>query len=116
MEQEYNEGPVRAAIIEKLTETFSPVYLIVANESHRHKVPPLSETHFKVTIVSSIFEKVSLVQRHRKVNECLKGFFEGGEGENQLGHVHALSLNTRTEEEWIESGGHIPPTPACVKK
>lgn len=40
----------------KLNEAFDASILQVENESHKHSVPPNSETHFKVTMVSPAFE------------------------------------------------------------
>ena len=33
----------------KLTSAFQPAFLDVENESHKHNVPPGSESHFRVT-------------------------------------------------------------------
>ena len=79
----------------KLTETFKPVeHLEIRNDSHKHsghaamKGLDATESHFHVTIVSSLFDNVALIQRHRMVNECLETELaptsEGGAG------VHAL--------------------------
>ena len=38
-----------------LIDTFKPLFLQIENESHRHQVPKESETHFKITIVTSDF-------------------------------------------------------------
>ncbi|MEZ5448086.1 MAG: BolA family protein [Thiolinea sp.] len=37
-----------------------------------HNVPPSSESHFKVTIVSDEFEGKALVARHRMINKGFK--------------------------------------------
>jgi len=49
------------------------------------------ETHFNVTIVSDLFDGVSLIDRHRLVNECLREELE------QKG-VHALSIKAKTSK------------------
>ena len=48
--------PVKAAIESKLGAAYQSELLAVENESHKHSVPPNSETHFKVTLVSGQFE------------------------------------------------------------
>lgn len=66
-----------------------------------HKVPPGSETHFKVVVVSSAFEGKSSVARHqlvyRALAEELRPKKDGGAG------VHALAITSRTPEEWAAS-------------
>ena len=61
-----------------------PTHLEVINESNMHNVPRGSETHFKVVVVSSAFEDLSLIKRHRSVNDVLKSELDGP--------VHALSI------------------------
>ena len=62
---------VQTAIEEKLRATFTPAALTVLNESHMHSVPPNSETHFKVVVVSDVFADQRLVARHQAVNAAL---------------------------------------------
>ncbi|XP_069689997.1 bolA-like protein DDB_G0274169 isoform X3 [Periplaneta americana] len=54
--------PVEQAIHRKLTDSFSPVHLDIMNESYMHNVPRGSETHFKVIVVSSNFDKLPLIK------------------------------------------------------
>ena len=61
-------GPVASGIAEKLRDAFAPSHLEVMNESSGHNVPPGSETHFKVVVVSDVWDGLKLIQRHRKVN------------------------------------------------
>ena len=85
--------PVTAAIQKNLEEAFYPIHLEVINESHKHKVPKDSETHFKVVVVSPEFEKTkTLIQRHRLVNDALSEQLEGP--------VHALSIVAKTPAQW----------------
>jgi len=92
--------------IEANLQALAPAFLEVENESHRHNVPQGSETHFKVTLVSDQFKDKSLVARHRMVNELV--------AEQLAGEVHALSLHTKTPDEWFEQGGVIPDSPECL--
>ena len=97
---------IQANIEEKITQALNPDYLEVANESHMHNVPPGSESHFKVTVVTSEFDNKMLVARHRMLNQLLK--------EELSGPVHALSLHTLTPTEWQEKNGEIRKSPPCL--
>jgi len=97
---------IQADIEKKISDALNPEYLEVLNESHTHNVPPGSESHFKVTVVSSDFEDKMLVARHRMLNTLLKEELEG--------EVHALSLNTLTPEEWVEKGNKVRKSPPCL--
>jgi len=97
---------IQANIKEKITNALHPEYLEVANESHMHNVPPDSESHFKVTVVTTKFHGKMLVARHRMLNQLLK--------EELDGPVHALSLNTLTPKEWKEKNGKVKKSPPCL--
>ena len=96
---------VQTAIEEKLRATFTPAALTVLNESHMHSVPPNSETHFKVVVVSDVFADQRLVARHQAVNAAL--------ADELAGPVHALSIQAHTPEEWLKRGGTILESPDC---
>jgi BolA protein len=97
---------MQSTIQEKLSEAFVPLNLEVINESENHNVPPGSESHFKVVLVSKSFEGESLIKRHRRVNQVLQQELQGG--------IHALALHTMTPEEWFERGGKSPASPECL--
>ncbi len=97
---------IQATIEEKINQALKPEYLEVLNESHMHNVPPGSESHFKVTVVTTDFENKLLVARHRVLNQLLKEELEG--------EVHALSLNTLTPTEWLEKNGEVRNSPPCL--
>lgn len=99
-------GPVQAGIEKKLYESLAPLHLEVINESHMHSVPPGSESHFKITVVSDKFLDQSPVQRHRTINELLAAEISGP--------VHALALHTMTPDEWFEKGGTSENSPPCL--
>lgn len=97
----------QVSIETKLSELLSPSMLRVENESHRHNVPPNSETHFKVTVVSDEFVGKRLIQRHRAINKALADELENG--------VHALAIHAYTAEEWlVEKGEVAPESPNCL--
>ncbi|MBO6717351.1 MAG: BolA family transcriptional regulator [Rhizobiaceae bacterium] len=84
------------AIEKKLTEALKPERLAVVNESHLHAghhhvesghhatFDGSGETHFRVRVVSPMFEGMSRIERHRKVNELLADELAAG--------VHALAI------------------------
>ncbi len=97
---------VEATIEQKLLDTFSPSYLDVVNESHQHNVPPGSESHFKVVIVSKAFEGERLIKRHRAINSVL--------ADELAEKIHALALHTYTEKEWQDYyADSVPMSPKC---
>lgn len=98
---------IASAIEKKLLSAFSPLHLDVINESNNHNVPPGSESHFKVTIVSNQFEDERLIKRHRAVNSVLA--VELAE------KIHALALHTYTEKEWNDFyADNTPLSPNCL--
>lgn len=96
---------VQSDIETKLAEGLKPLHLEVINESSNHNVPPGSESHFKVVIVSNDFDGLMLIKRHRMINEIL-----ADELQNK---IHALALHTYTEAEWKEAG-NAPMSPPCL--
>lgn len=98
-------NPVQAAIEAKLSQQFNPAYLQVENESHMHSVPPNSETHFKVVVVSDQFEGKRAVARHQMIYKTLE--------QEVAGPVHALAIHTYTEAEWQHTGTQSPNSPTC---
>ena len=55
---------VQQNIEQKIQASLVPLHLEVVNESNMHNVPPGSESHFKLVIVSPEFEDLSLIKRH----------------------------------------------------
>ena len=97
---------VQQAIEQKITAGLAPSHLVVVNESHMHGVPPGSESHFKVVVVSGSFEGQSRVDRHRTVNRILEGELPS--------QIHALALHTHSTAEWAARGGQIMDSPECL--
>ena len=79
----------------KLEAAFSPQTLDVRDESSQHQGHAGwregGETHFRVTIVSSAFEGLTRVDRHRRVHDTLDAELKG--------RVHALALTLLTPDE-----------------
>jgi BolA protein len=97
---------VQQQIERQLQSTFSPAFLDVANESHQHSVPPNSETHFRVVLVSASFEGSSRVARHQQVYAALAA--------ELAGPVHALALHTYSPLEWQARQQEAPASPQCL--
>lgn len=96
---------VQSRIEAKLQSAFTPAVLQVVNESHMHSVPPGSETHFKVVVVSDLFAGKRAVARHQAIYQTL--------AEEVQGPVHALAIHTYTPEEWAVNQQAAPASPAC---
>jgi len=94
----------RTQRIESALSSVAPVHLEVVNESHMHSVAPGSETHFKVIVVSAAFDALSLIARHRRVNELLQPELASG--------LHALSIHAFSPAEWSKQGVDTE-SPAC---
>lgn len=97
---------IQQIIEEKLAAGLDLDHLEVVNESGSHNVPPGSETHFKVVLVSAAFAGERLLGRHRLVNRILH--------EELDGPVHALAIHTYTLEEWQRRFGAAPLSPPCL--
>ena len=69
-------------------------HIHIENESHKHKGHSgddgSGETHFKLIVVSSAFDGLSRVQRHRLITKILH---------DPLKKIHALSMETLTPLE-----------------
>jgi BolA protein len=97
---------IQQSIESKLRTALAPAHLAVINESHMHAVPPNSETHFKVVVVSGAFAGKPRVARHQTVNGLV--------ADELAGPVHALSIQAFTPDEWTARGGAIADSPECM--
>lgn len=86
---------ITQTIKDKVEKDLSPLRYELINESHKHAGHAgddgSGETHYKLIIVSNLFEGLSRVDRQRLVNSALKDAFENG--------LHAMSLKLYTEKE-----------------
>ena len=84
-------------------EHLKPLHFELENESSQHAVPVGSESHFKILVVSELFQDQSRVDRQKKVYGLLDQEFKSG--------LHALSLRALTPAEWQQQGvaGFISP-------
>ena len=97
---------VQQTIEAKILEALGPSHLQVINESHMHSVPPGSESHFKLVIVTDSFAGLPRVRRHQTVNGILR--------DELAGPLHALSMETLTPAEWEAKGGVVRTSPECL--
>jgi BolA protein len=87
-EQAVTLGPTGRLMKDKLTRTFAPAALDLADESHLHAghsgARPEGETHFRLNIIAEAFRGKSRLERHRMINELL--------AQELKGRVHALAI------------------------
>lgn len=81
---------------EKLENALEPEKLEIINESHLHAghqehFDGTGETHLRIRVVSSIFDKMSRIERHRTINALAATEIEAG--------LHALAIEAYTPEE-----------------
>ena len=96
---------MQSSIEARLREALVLEHLDVLNESHKHGGSG-TQTHFKVTAVSTEFEGIGPVKRHQLLYGLLSVALENG--------VHALALHTYTPSEWAKKNGSAPQSPDCL--
>lgn len=87
---------------ENLFTIFKPIHLQVIDESKSHSRG--AETHYKVVVVSDMFDQKSRIERQRMVNEVLRNEFNNG--------MHALSVVSKTPQEW-NLNKEVSDSPKC---
>ncbi|BAP71368.1 uncharacterized bolA-like protein YAL044W-A [Kluyveromyces marxianus] len=93
------EGPIAQRITTKIHSTFPDLsHFAIFNDSYKHSghhgiqdAENKIESHFRLEIVSGLFQGKPLPARHRMVYKTLQDELNDG--------VHALQLITRTPEE-----------------
>ena len=86
-------------IYARLKKELSPQYLHIVDESTRHAGHSEAKTsgggHYEVIIVSTRFQKMTLLRRHRMIYKSLR--------DNLLQkEIHALKIQAFTPQEWKE--------------
>ena len=88
---------VEQTMREQLMVALEPQRLDLVNESHLHAghagSPGTGESHFRLLVVSKLFEGRSRIERHRLVNEAL--------GDLMRNRVHALAIKAYAPGEAI---------------
>ena len=90
---------------DQLKLALEPEYFEVFNESSQHS-GPTTESHLKIVVVSSNFDEMKLIDRHRFINKLFS---------DELKHIHALAMHTYTPKEW-EKRKEAPDCPECSSK
>lgn len=93
------------ASLEQSLQSLSPTVLQLVNESQGHGgYYPGKESHFKLTIVSTVFAGLRPVQRHQKIYAAVGDLIAPE-------RIHALAIHAYTPEEWT---GQSPNSPDCA--
>ena len=100
------EKIIENKIINIINDNLSPTVLNIVNESFMHSVPPNSESHFKIVVVSDFFKDISNVQRHRLIYETL---------DSLMNEIHALSIYAFDKREYDKNPVVID-SPNCANK
>ena len=93
-------------IVSQLNLSFDVENLFLENESFMHNVPPNSETHFKLVIVSNDFVELTNVKRHQAIYNALN---------STMSRIHALSIQAFTINEYLKNPV-ILESPDCANK
>ena len=96
---------IQDLVEQRIAAHFDPFFVEIVNESAMHNVPPGSESHFKVTLVSQAFDGMRSVKRHQAVYAVLAEYMGSP--------IHALALHTYTTDEWGLREGS-PDSPNCL--
>jgi BolA family transcriptional regulator, general stress-responsive regulator len=85
-----------SSLREKLEAAFAPQKLEIINESHLHAghqpdFDGSGETHLRIRIVSSKFNAMNRIERHRAINALARPEIEAG--------LHALAIDAKSPEE-----------------
>ena len=80
----------------RLNEVMDIDYLSIVNDTAKHVNHKNYDGggHFKLEVVSSAFEGLSLLEQHKLVYKALEGMIKK--------EIHAVSLNLLTEKEYSE--------------
>jgi BolA family transcriptional regulator, general stress-responsive regulator len=68
-----------------LRDVLNPEFLEVLDQSHKHQghLEHAENSHFLIRIQAQCLEHFSTIEKHKKVNDCLKAFYNEG--------VHSIS-------------------------
>jgi BolA protein len=86
--------PDVATIEQRLRETFAPTRCLVEDESAQHAGHVGAASgggHYRIELISTVFEGKNRLARHRLVYDCLNDMMQRD--------IHALAIVTRTPSE-----------------
>lgn len=92
---------IKELMEERLRSQLAPSLLEIVDESSQHGSSKPS--HFRILVVSSAFEGLSVLKRHQRVYEALGDIMRA---------IHAFSQQTYTLSEWKNSGVRLA-SPPC---
>lgn len=102
----HNPETTKHALISTLA-ALNPEYLALENESHKHaNFFAGKESHFKLVMVSHVFDGLRLAARHQQIYALAAPFLTANGGS-----VHALAIFAYTPTEWQ---GVAPDSPNCA--
>lgn len=103
-----SKTPLADAVLQRV-QTLNPSHVDLQNESiNHHGYFEGKESHFKLTIVSDIFDNKRLVQRHQLVYQAVNDLLvQGG------GSIHAFAIHAYTPVEW-QNLDNVPTSPKCA--
>ena len=103
---------VKNIIESKLIDRIDLLHLQVINECANHNVPPGSESHFKVVLVSDEFYDKTLLDRHRLINSLLadeRDMLEDLVAAAFNDAVHKLEQTIKDKFSGMTTGMGLPP-------
>ena len=100
------EKIIESQIIDIINDKLSPSVLNLINESFMHNVPPGSESHFKLIVVSEVFKDLTNVKRHQLIYRTLNEIMD---------EIHALSIHAFDEKEY-NANPVVIDSPNCANK
>ena len=100
------EKIIESQIIDIINDKLSPSVLNLINESFMHNVPPGSESHFKLIVVSDEFKDLTNVKRHQLIYRTLNEIMD---------EIHALSIHAFDEKEY-NANPVVIDSPNCANK
>lgn len=83
-------------------QSLNPEHLELLDESHTHAKG--YESHYKVIIVSTLFQGLNSLKRHQQVYAAMGPLMQ---------RIHALAIHTYTPDEW-STQGVAPLSPVCA--
>lgn len=93
-------------LVEQLSALY-PDHLEVINESVHHGGYFVGkESHFKVIVVSDVFDGLSRVQKHQKVYLVTQNLLAA-----YGGPIHALAIHAYSKMQW---NSQVPKSPKCA--
>ncbi|GAA0218904.1 BolA family protein [Marinomonas primoryensis] len=95
---------VQTQIDQRINEKIDIHHMTLENESYMHNVPEGSESHFKLVLVSDVFQGKRLVQRHQLVYATLQ---------EEMTKIHALAMHLYSIQEWSRRNALAPSSPKC---